>query len=225
MRETIYEVLQQSGSLETKDIIIRLLMSVLIGIFIMLSYKISNSKTLYSKKFNVSLFMLTILTTMVMTAIGNNIALSLGMVGALSIVRFRTAIKDSRDTVYIFWSIIIGICCGVGDYTVASVGTSVVFLALLIIGGIKSDSRMLLIVRSNRINELNIESIVYNYYDKKAILRVKNTSPETVEFIYELSKSIQKRAEKKEKSITEELYELSDVEYVNLVEQNDEIGS
>ncbi|HJJ04696.1 MAG TPA: DUF4956 domain-containing protein [Clostridiaceae bacterium] len=225
MRETIYEVLQQSGSLETKDIIIRLLMSVLIGIFIMLSYKISHSKTLYSKKFNVSLFMLTILTTMVMTAIGNNIALSLGMVGALSIVRFRTAIKDSRDTVYIFWSIIIGICCGVGDYTVASVGTSVVFLALLIIGGIKSDSRMLLIVRSNRINELNIESIVYNYYDKKAILRVKNTSPETVEFIYELSKSIQKRAEKKEKSITEELYELSDVEYVNLVEQNDEIGS
>ena len=225
MRETIYEVLQQSGSLETKDIIIRLLMSVLIGIFIMLSYKISHSKTLYSKKFNVSLFMLTILTTMVMTAIGNNIALSLGMVGALSIVRFRTAIKDSRDTVYIFWSIIIGICCGVGDYTVASVGTSVVFLALLIIGGIKSDSRMLLIVRSNRINELNIESIVYNYYDKKAILRVKNTSPETVEFIYELSKSIQKRAEKKEKNITEELYELSDVEYVNLVEQNDEIGS
>lgn len=225
MRETIYEVLQQSGSLETKDIIIRLLMSVLIGIFIMLSYKISHSKTLYSKKFNVSLFMLTILTTMVMTAIGNNIALSLGMVGALSIVRFRTAIKDSRDTVYIFWSIIIGICCGVGDYTVASVGTSVVFLALLIIGEIKSDSRMLLIVRSNRINELNIESIIYNYYDKKAILRVKNTSPETVEFIYELSKSIQKRAEKKEKSITEELYELSDVEYVNLVEQNDEIGS
>lgn len=63
MRETIYEVLQQSGSLETKDIIIRLLMSVLIGIFIMLSYKISHSKTLYSKKFNVSLFMLTILTT------------------------------------------------------------------------------------------------------------------------------------------------------------------
>ena len=225
MRETIYEVLQQSGSLETKDIIIRLLMSVLIGIFIMLSYKISHSKTLYSKKFNVSLFMLTILTTMVMTAIGNNIALSLGMVGALSIVRFRTAIKDSRDTVYIFWSIIIGICCGVGDYTVASVGTSVVFLAFLIIGGIKSDSRMLLIVRSNRINKLNIESIIYNYYDKKAILRVKNTSPETVEFIYELSKSIQKRAEKKEKSITEELYELSDVEYVNLVEQNDEIGS
>ncbi|MFR6099324.1 MAG: DUF4956 domain-containing protein [Longibaculum sp.] len=59
--------------------------------------------------------------------------MSLGMVGALSIVRFRTAIKDSRDTTYIFWAIIVGICCGVGDYLVASVGTAVVFIVLLIL--------------------------------------------------------------------------------------------
>ena len=74
---------------------------------------ISHRGTIYSKKFNVSLVVLTVLTSMVMTVIGNNVALSLGMVGALSIVRFRTAIKDSRDTVYIFWTIIVGICCGV----------------------------------------------------------------------------------------------------------------
>lgn len=69
---------------------------------------------------------MTVLTTTVMTVIGNNIALSLGMVGALSIVRFRTAIKDSRDTVYIFWTVIVGICCGVGDYLVASAGSVLV---------------------------------------------------------------------------------------------------
>ena len=191
MRETIYEALQQTGSLAIQDIVVRLLMSVIMGIFIALSYKISHSGTLYSRKFNVSLFTLAILTTMVMTVIGNNVALSLGMVGALSIVRFRTAIKDSRDTMYIFWAIIIGICCGVGDFTVASIGTAVVFFALLIVGGIKNDNRMLLIIRSSRINELRIESIVYNYYDKKAVLRVKNTTPETIEFIYELSKKIE----------------------------------
>lgn len=73
------------------------------------------------------------LTGTVMTVIGNNIALSLGMVGALSIVRFRTAIKDSRDTVYIFWSIIVGICCGVGDYLVAAVGSAVVFLITMVL--------------------------------------------------------------------------------------------
>ena len=225
MRETIYEALQQTGSLSIQEIVVRLLMSVIMGIFIAISYKISHAGTLYSKKFNVSLFTLAILTTMVMTVIGNNVALSLGMVGALSIVRFRTAIKDSRDTMYIFWCIIVGICCGVGDYTVASIGTAVVFFALLIVGGIKNDNRMLLIIRSSRINELRIESIVYNYYDKKAVLRVKNTTPETIEFIYELSKKIEHKTLDKEKSISDTLYELSGIEYVNLVEQNDEIGS
>lgn len=225
MRKEILEILQQTGSLTTQDIIVRLVMSVIIGIFIMISYKVSHIGTLYSRKFNVSLFILTILTTMVMTVIGNNVALSLGMVGALSIVRFRTAIKDSRDTMYIFWTIIVGICCGVGDYTVAAIGTATVFLALLIVGGIKSDNRMLLIIRSSRINELRIESIVYNYYNRKAILRVKNTTPETIELIYELSKKVEKKSSSKEKSISDKLYELSGIEYVNLVEQNDEIGS
>ena len=225
MRESIYEILQQTGSLSTQDIIIRLMMGAIIGAFIMISYKLSHIGTLYSRKFNVSLYILTILTTMVMTVIGNNVALSLGMVGALSIVRFRTAIKDSRDTMYIFWAIIVGICCGVGDYTVASLGTAIVFLALLIIGGIKSDNRMLLIIRSSRINELRIEAMVYNYYNKKAILRVKNTTPETIELIYELSKKVEQKSSSKEKSISDKLYELSGIEYVNLVEQNDEIGS
>ncbi len=64
--------------------------------------------------------MLAVLTGTVMIVIGNNIALSLGMVGALSIVRFRTAIKDSRDTMYLFWAIIVGICCGVGSFFVAA---------------------------------------------------------------------------------------------------------
>lgn len=225
MKETIYEILKQTGALSTQDIFIRLVMSVVIGLFIMISYKLSHNGTLYSKKFNVSLFILAILTTMVMTVIGNNVALSLGMVGALSIVRFRTAIKDSRDTMYIFWAIIVGICCGVGDYTVVSLGTAIVFLALLIVGGIKSDNRMLLIIRSNRINELKIESIVYEYYNRKAILRVKNTTQESIEFIYELSKKVEKKSASQEKSISDKLYELSGIEYVNLVEQNDEIGS
>ena len=77
---------------------------------------------------------------MVMTVIGNNIALSLGMVGALSIIRFRTSIKDSRDTVYIFWTIIIGICCGVGDFIVAAAGSSTVFLVLLLFGRVKKEN-------------------------------------------------------------------------------------
>lgn len=225
MKEYIYSILQESGSLTVGDITARLIMSLIIGLFIMLSYKLSHNGTIYSRKFNISIFILTILATMVMTVIGNNVALSLGMVGALSIVRFRTAIKDSRDTMYIFWAIIVGICCGVGDFVVASVGSSVVFIALLIVGGIKNDDRMLLIIRSGKINELKIESIVYEHYNNKAVLKVKNTTPEEVEFIYEVSKKEVDKVRNKEFSITEKLYQLSGIEYVNLVSQNDELGS
>ena len=74
-----------------------------------------------------------------MSVIGNNIALSLGMVGALSIVRFRTAIKDVRDTAYIFWCIAVGICCGVSEYFLVGVGSLVIFLVLLLLGAVHSD--------------------------------------------------------------------------------------
>ena len=91
-----------------QQITMHILVSAVIGLFIFISYVISHKGTIYSKKFGVTLIVLTVMTGTVMTVIGNNIALSLGMVGALSIVRFRTAIKDSRDTVYIFWTIIVG---------------------------------------------------------------------------------------------------------------------
>lgn len=89
---------EETGSLNTEQIILNILVAVILGVVIYLSYYFTHAGGVYSKKFNVSLITLTILTATVMTVIGNNIALSLGMVGALSIVRFRTAIKDSRDT-------------------------------------------------------------------------------------------------------------------------------
>lgn len=80
----------------------------------MFIYKISYVGTAYSRKFNISIGTITIITAMIMSIISNNIALSLGMVGALSIIRFRTAVKDVRDATYIFWAITqIGIGCGV----------------------------------------------------------------------------------------------------------------
>lgn len=102
MREYLFEVLEGGGDLSMQTVFIRLVMAVVIAAFIYLSYRLSHNGSIYSQKFNVSLAVMTIVTATVMIVIGNNIALSLGMVGALSIVRFRTAIKDSRDTVYIF---------------------------------------------------------------------------------------------------------------------------
>ena len=133
MREKIYSLFTNPSDMTWQQILMNISAAAVLGMFIFVSYLISHRGTIYSKKFNASLVILTVLTGTVMTVIGNNIALSLGMVGALSIVRFRTAIKDSRDTVYIFWAIIIGICCGVGDYLVASIGSAVTFFVIFIL--------------------------------------------------------------------------------------------
>ena len=110
MKEQLYQLFQgTTGAPTVEDLLLRVGVSVVIGLAIFVSYWISHAGTIYSQKFNINLITLTILTATVMTVIGNNIALSLGMVGALSIVRFRTAIKDPRDTTYIFWAIITGL--------------------------------------------------------------------------------------------------------------------
>lgn len=231
MRRTILELFESSGQVDIENIILRLVMATVIAGFIYLSYRISHDGSIYSRKFNVTLAALTVITTTVMIVIGNNIALSLGMVGALSIVRFRTAIKDSRDTVYIFWSIAVGICCGSGDFQIAALGSACVFLVFLLFGRIKNDSRLLLIIRTTRTNEARIESIIFQYFSHKATMRVKNTTETSVEFIYELSKRQLELAEKKQreranpKSITNAIYDVGNIEYCNIVMQNDEISS
>ena len=225
MREKIFSLFTNPSDMTWEQILMNIGVAALLGFFVFISYYISHRGTIYSKKFNASLVILTVLTGTVMTVIGNNIALSLGMVGALSIVRFRTAIKDSRDTVYIFWAIIIGICCGVGDYLVASVGSAVVFVGILILGCIKSDNRILLIVRAARSKQPIVKSKVYKLFGGKAVLRVENTTEESVELIYELTQNMLKKAEKNEPDISGSIYAIGNVEYVNTVMQNDEVSN
>ena len=224
MREYLLQLLETSGGdLTAEVIVLRLVVSAAIAAFVFLSYRLSHSGSIYSAKFNVSLAALTVITTTVMIVIGNNIALSLGMVGALSIVRFRTAIKDSRDTIYIFWAIVVGICCGSGDYLVAAAGSAVVFLLLLLFGRIRNDNRVLLILRTARPNEMKVESLIFQYYNHRAIMRAKNTTADSVEYIYELNGKYL-RQPGAEKSITDAVYEIGSIEYFNIVMQSDEIS-
>ncbi len=226
MKSQIFNLIKDQPTLSWEQIVANILVSAILGFLIFISYMISHHGTIYSKKFNVSLVVLTVLTSMVMTVIGNNIALSLGMVGALSIVRFRTAIKDSRDTVYIFWTIIVGICCGVGDFIVAGIGSAFVFIILLIFGAIKNNNRMLVIIRGNRTKEAQIQAVMYNFFGEKAVLRVKNSTPESIEFIYEITAKLLSQAERQNNiGICDEIYKIGNIEYVNTVMQNDEVSN
>lgn len=227
MKEQIYQLFETSGmSLTPEDVALRIGVSIVLGLIISLSYWLSHSGTIYSQKFNINLVTLTVLMATVMTVIGNNIALSLGMVGALSIVRFRTAIKDARDTTYIFWTIICGICCGVGQFMVAGIGSVAVFAVLLVLGRVRNDVRTLLVIRGARSQERAIEGIVFDYFKGKAMQRVKNTTEESVELMYEMTRGMLNKGERAaEKPVTEALYALGGIEYVNIVAQSDEIGS
>ena len=226
MRSQIFNLIKDQPTLSWEQIAANILVSGILGFLIFISYMISHRGTIYSKKFNVSLVVLTVLTSMVMTVIGNNVALSLGMVGALSIVRFRTAIKDSRDTVYIFWTIIVGICCGVGDFIVAGIGSAFVFILFLILGAIKNNNRMLVIIRGNRTKEAQIQAIMFKFFGAKAVLRVKNSTTESIEFIYEITAKLLSQAERKNNiGICDEIYKIGNIEYVNTVMQNDEVSN
>ena len=223
MKETLYNLLSQQGDMTWQQITVHILVSAALGGLIFLSYVLSHKGTIYSRKFGVTLVVLTVMTGTVMTVIGNNIALSLGMVGALSIVRFRTALKDSRDTAYVFWTIIVGICCGVGDYVVAAAGSTAIFLVFLLFGAVRSDTRMLLVVRADRNLEEKIEAMVFQYFERQAVLRVKNTNTGNVEFIYEMSRKTLERAQRQHPALTGDFYKLGAVECVNIVAQSDEI--
>lgn len=223
MKETLYNLLSQQGDMTWQQITMHILVSAALGGLIFLSYVLSHKGTIYSRKFGVTLVVLTVMTGTVMTVIGNNIALSLGMVGALSIVRFRTALKDSRDTAYVFWTIIVGICCGVGDYVVAAAGSTAIFLVFLLFGAVRSDTRMLLVVRADRNLEEKIEAMVFQYFERQAVLRVKNTNTGNVEFIYEMSRKTLERAQRQHPALTGDFYKLGTVECVNIVAQSDEI--
>lgn len=102
----------------------------IIGFFIYLLYKRVFSGVLYSKSFNISLIGMTMVTAMVIIAINSNLVLSLGMVGALSIVRFRTPIKDPTDLIFLFWAAAAGIVSGAGFYTLAIFGSVIIGLIM-----------------------------------------------------------------------------------------------
>ncbi|MGO4693454.1 DUF4956 domain-containing protein [Paenibacillus sp. 2TAB26] len=119
-----------ASDISLSKILITLGVAFLLGFFIYLLYKRIFSGVLYSKSFNVSLIGMTMITAVVIIAINSNLVLSLGMVGALSIVRFRTPIKDPTDLIFLFWAAVAGIVTGAGFFTLAVIGSVVVGLIL-----------------------------------------------------------------------------------------------
>ena len=187
MRQQILNLFTTPRDMSWEDILLNIVLAAVLGFFIFLSYAISHRGTIYSRKFNASLVILAVLTGTVMTVIGNNIALSLGMVGALSIVRFRTAIKEPMDLMFLFWSISVGIICGAGLAQVAVILSVVMTLGILILDRLPvARAPMIFVVNADNFDaeDAVVESV--RKYAKHYRIKSRNLAENSLDLVLEL---------------------------------------
>lgn len=140
--------LENITSVSILDMVIALALAFGIGLFIFFVYKKTYQGVMYSSSFGTTLVALTVITTLVILAVTSNVVLSLGMVGALSIVRFRTAIKEPLDIAFLFWSIAVGIVLAAGMIPLAVIGSVIIGVILIVFVNRKSHFNPYIVVLS-----------------------------------------------------------------------------
>ncbi|TCZ73594.1 DUF4956 domain-containing protein [Paenibacillus albiflavus] len=181
--------LEKTTSFSIIDSLIGIVVAFAVGLFIYVIYKKTFAGVMYSHSFNISLIVMTMATALIIIGISTNIVLSLGMVGALSIVRFRTPIKDPMDLVYIFWSVASGILCGAGLIPLVIIGSILIGIVLLFfVNRLTVENPYLLVVKyTDAAVEGTLEQIV-STVSRKHTVKSKSNSPYAggMEITYEL---------------------------------------
>ena len=175
-----------SGTLNPLRVVLTLLIALAVGGFLYLIYKKTFAGVVYSRSFNISLILLTMVSALVLMLISSNLTLSLGMVGALSIVRFRTAIKDPIDTVFRFWAVGEGLALGAGFVDVGLIGALVIGVVMVVISGAKGSGTApyLLILHYDERASQQIKGLVKQL--PKARVKSKTVQREGMELTVEL---------------------------------------
>lgn len=218
-KELLKYLIENNAGISVTQILISMCITVLLSMFIYWVYKKTYSGVMYSKNFNITIMLISTVTSMVMMIIGSNLALSLGMVGALSIIRFRSAIKDPKDIGFLFWGIGIGLSTGTGIYIIGIIGSIfIAFLLFIFDRGIYNDNCYLLIVKGNDINFNKIESIIKEH-TSKFNLKMKNSTDIFTEATYEI-----KLKRNEDNEILKELKTIENIININIVSYNGEIA-
>ena len=180
--------LENVTSVSLPDMALALALSFCLGLFIYFVYKKTYSGVMFSRTFGGSLVAMTMITTMVILAVTSNVVLSLGMVGALSIVRFRTAIKEPMDIAFLFWAIAGGIVLAAGMIPLAIVGSVIIGLIMIVFCNRKTIEKPFIAVITCRDGEA--EKRVGQYLTsqvKKAMVKSKSAQKGNIELSYEVS--------------------------------------
>lgn len=173
------EILQRTATFSFIDIVLVIGAAFLLGIFIYLVYQKTFTGVMYSRPFNISLVLLTMVTSVVILAVTSDILIALGMVGALSIVRFRTPIKDPMDLVFLFWAIATGIILGAGFIILAVIGSIVVGIVLVgfVSKQVVDNPYMVMVNCAGEDSENNVVDLMKKYFPYYR-LKSKTISPE-----------------------------------------------
>jgi len=179
--------LENLTSVNLLDMVIALTLAFGMGVFIFYIYKKTFMGVMYSSSFSVTLIALTMISTLVILAVTSNVVLSLGMVGALSIVRFRTAIKDPLDIAFLFWSIAVGIVLAAGMIPLAVFGSFVIGLMLLLFVNKKShDNPYIVVINCSNDNTEKQVAESLKGFVAKSVIKSKTVTADTVELHYEV---------------------------------------
>lgn len=199
------------------DMIIAMVLAFVLGLFILYIYKKTFTGVMYSSGFGISLVAMSLVTTMIILAIGSNVILSLGMVGALSIVRFRSAVKDPMDIAYLFWAISAGIVLGAGLIPLAVFGSVFIGVVLYIFSAKKpTDKPYILIVDCEDENaEAGVTALLKRTV-KKSLLKSKTVTKTGLELTIEV------RLPDQESGFVNKISELTGVSNAVLVSYNGE---
>ena len=179
--------LSNINAFSTVDVLLALGLSFVIGLFIFLIYKKTYQGVMYSDSFGVSLIAMSMITSLVIIAVTSNVVLSLGMVGALSIVRFRTAIKEPMDIAFLFWAIAVGIVLGAGLLPLAIIGSVIIGIIIVVFSTRKiGDTPYILVVNCvDDSTEAAVKELI-GKEAKKNLLKSKSVNKQGIELTYEV---------------------------------------
>lgn len=206
-----------SSSISVKSVVVCMVITALIAIYIFVVYRYMNRNAFYNKNFNISLPALAIITAAIILTIQSSIVISLGMVGALSIVRFRTAIKDPMDLVFLFWAISAGIICGAGYAVIAVIASVVLTVGIVLLSGLAvMKESVILLVNADEINaEKDIIQVVEEYCSLYKV-KARNLSKDHLDMAIEVKV-------KEESKLIIDLMGLKDVTSASLLSHEGEV--
>ena len=182
-----FTFLNKAASFSIPDILAALGISFVIGLFIFMVYKKTYIGVMYSSSFGITLIAMDLITTLVILAVSSNLITSLGMVGALSIVRFRTVVKEPLDLVYLFWSITTGIIVGAGLIPLAVIGSIAIgFVLFVFVNRKTADTPYVVVINCDDENAETQSTSMLKNHTKKHLVKSKNVSKNGIELTVEV---------------------------------------